>query len=452
MKYMENPHFTTKDIVSQDQVPAKLQTCAPLRIALVAQWGDRMRPPGGGSVALCTRYFARALTARGCSVRIYGVEWDGDRDSAFRHADVDFRLLRPTLSDRLLFRAFRKTRRLHRVLNGGRPIPDWRTRAAGPSWRARIAEDLARDPVDLVLCQHGARSVASIKRRLPDLPVILHLHAVSVPQAMSASYRACMMQADAVSGVSPFVADDAQRLLGRPVHVIRNGCDLSDMDSAAAAPVPGPVRILYAGAVSPEKGVHVLVEAFDMLCREGRDVALNIIGQIGARPVENVIPMVDNPRQRTLEALFAGDYGAHLRGLLGKEARARTVFFGQRPHGEVLAAMAQSDVFAFPSLCDEGFGLPPVEALAMGCVPVVSDRGPLPWIVEQTAGLVVPHDNPRALAAAIARVIDDPDLRAGMATTGRALSRTVFSWDAAAGDLLDIAVQLGLRPVQVKVS
>ena len=147
--------------VNQDLAVAKLQTGAPLRVALIAQWGDRLRPPGGGSVALCTRYLARALADRGCLVRVYGVEWEDDRDSAFEYAGAGFRLLRPALADRLLFRAFRKTRRLHPLPNGGRAVPAWSARAAGPSWRGRIAADLARDPVDLVLCQHGARPVPS---------------------------------------------------------------------------------------------------------------------------------------------------------------------------------------------------------------------------------------------------------------------------------------------------
>lgn len=413
----------------------------PLRVALVAQWADRLRPPGGSSIALCTRYLARALAARGCAVRVYGAEWDRPADSAFEDAGVGYRLLRPGRADRLLWRAFRKTRRWHPLLNRGRLIPDWSSRAAGPGWLRRIAGDLRRDPVDLVLCQHSARPVSVLKRVLPDVPVIVQLHAVSVPQAMSRSYRACLMQADAVSGVSRFVAEDAERLLGRPAAVIRNGCDLSDAENRPNRP-EGAGRILYAGAVSPEKGVHVLAEAFALLCRQGRDVSLELVGAVGARTLGNVLPLSRDPVQRELESLFASDYGAHLRHLLGPEALARTVFAGQRSHAEVLSAMARADVFAFPSLCDEGFGLPPVEAMTMGAVAVVSDRGPLPWIVSQTAGLVVPPGDAAALAAAIGQLLDDPALRARLAEEGQRRAPSVFSWDAAAADLLALAAQL----------
>jgi alpha-1,3-rhamnosyl/mannosyltransferase len=82
-------------------------------------------------------------------------------------------------------------------------------------------------------------------------------------------------------------------------------------------------------------------------------------------------------------------------------------------------------VTAYPSRA-EGFGLPPLEAMACGCPVVASDATSLPEVVGD-AGLLVPPDDVDALAEAIGRVLAEPELRSRLAVAGRERAKG-FSW------------------------
>jgi glycosyltransferase involved in cell wall biosynthesis len=96
-------------------------------------------------------------------------------------------------------------------------------------------------------------------------------------------------------------------------------------------------------------------------------------------------------------------------------------------------------VFAFPSFY-EGFGLPPLEAMACGTPVVVSDAASLPEVVGE-AGLTVPAADTAALADALERALLDDDLRARLRADGLARAAT-FTWSAAAEALLAVYRQV----------
>ncbi len=94
-----------------------------------------------------------------------------------------------------------------------------------------------------------------------------------------------------------------------------------------------------------------------------------------------------------------------------------------------------ADVFVFPSLY-EGFGLPPLEAMACGTPVVASDVASLPEVIGE-AGILVPPDDVEALASAIEKVLDDAVLRENLIAKGLLQARS-FSWERAAKGLLEI--------------
>jgi len=95
------------------------------------------------------------------------------------------------------------------------------------------------------------------------------------------------------------------------------------------------------------------------------------------------------------------------------------LLLGWRPHDEVLALMARADAFVLPS-APEGFGLVYAEALAQGA-PVVAcrDEGPADFVVDGDSGLLVPPGDEAAVAAAVARLLDDRDEAARLTAAGR---------------------------------
>jgi glycosyltransferase involved in cell wall biosynthesis len=95
-------------------------------------------------------------------------------------------------------------------------------------------------------------------------------------------------------------------------------------------------------------------------------------------------------------------------------------------------------IFAFPSVCEESFGMPLVEAMA-SATPVVATRGgAFPEIVEHgRTGLLVERSDAPALAEAILQLLSNPDRRDAMAQAAVKRASTMFSWDRIAEDLVE---------------
>ena len=104
-------------------------------------------------------------------------------------------------------------------------------------------------------------------------------------------------------------------------------------------------------------------------------------------------------------------------------------FFGFVPDHTLAALYRMASVFAFPSLY-EGFGLPPLEAMACGTPVVTSRISSLPEVVGDAAVLVDPY-NVEDIASALERVLTDDALRASLVAKGRARVQD-FSWDRSA--------------------
>jgi glycosyltransferase involved in cell wall biosynthesis len=162
--------------------------------------------------------------------------------------------------------------------------------------------------------------------------------------------------------------------------------------------------VLYAGNVKPHKNLERLIEAFNIVRRRGLDhLKLVLIGDEISK--------------------YASLRRAVHRYQLHKYVR----FLGYLPE-ETLAVMYRlAGVFVFPSLY-EGFGLPPLEAMASGTPVVTSNASSLPEVAGDAALLVDPYDA-GAIADGIYSVLTDEQLRASLRRKGLARARE-FSWEA----------------------
>jgi glycosyltransferase involved in cell wall biosynthesis len=161
--------------------------------------------------------------------------------------------------------------------------------------------------------------------------------------------------------------------------------------------------VLYAGNVKPHKNLERLIEAFNLVRARGLDhLKLVLIGDEISR------------------------YAALRRAVHHHQLHKYVRFLGYMPH-ETLAVMYRlAGVFVFPSLY-EGFGLPPLEAMASGTPVVTSNVSSLPEVAADAAILVDPYD-PGAIADGIERVLGDEGLRADLRRRGLARARQ-FSWE-----------------------
>lgn len=222
--------------------------------------------------------------------------------------------------------------------------------------------------------------------------------------------------ADAVIAVSECTRRDTVRLYNVPeekIRVIYEGVDPRFRPVGDAA-VLQQVRIryglpedyiLYVGTIEPRKNLTRLLEAYQTLKQKGYGHKLVFVGAKGWL----CQPVFDAMRQLGLEDDII------LPGFITDQ--------------DLPAVYAGASLFVFPSLY-EGFGLPPLEALATGVPTVVSDASSLPEVVGDAA-LQVPPTDTGALAAAMERVLSDAALAQRLAAAGPARAR-LFTWEKAA--------------------
>jgi glycosyltransferase involved in cell wall biosynthesis len=119
-------------------------------------------------------------------------------------------------------------------------------------------------------------------------------------------------------------------------------------------------------------------------------------------------------------------------------------FVGRIPHEEVPAFMASLDIFCMPSRWEsETFGVAAVEAEAMKVPVVATTVGGVPEAVRDgVTGILVPPNDPLALADAICSLLGNPDKRAKMGEAGREFVRKNYDWMENAGRMKRIYEKL----------
>lgn len=221
-------------------------------------------------------------------------------------------------------------------------------------------------------------------------------------------------RAAAIIAISETTKRDIVRHLGYPeerIFVVYHGIDHDLFRPVEERPIEEPY-VLFVGSEHPRKNLPALLRAFKLVKDSDsrfRHLKLVKVGAAGGREA----PF----RQYTLRAM------AEI-GLDGDVVFAEGV-----PDHELPAYYSGAEVLVNPSLY-EGFGFPPVEAMACGCPVIVSKAGALPEVVGD-AGLVVDPNDPLALAEAIRQVLTDSSLRRRLVEAG--LRRAAqFTWERCA--------------------
>lgn len=175
--------------------------------------------------------------------------------------------------------------------------------------------------------------------------------------------------------------------------------------------------ILYAGAIRPQKNIPRLIEAFAVVRSE----------------FEN------HPQYRDLRLIVIGDeiskHPAVRRATVETRVESAVRFLGFVSIETLKVFYRAAAVFAFPSLY-EGFGLPPLEAMACGTPVVASNIPALIEAVGDAAELVNP-DNVFDIARGLRKVLTDLDDRHRLCRAGHEQVRR-FNWDKTAGEVLDV--------------
>jgi glycosyltransferase involved in cell wall biosynthesis len=292
-----------------------------------------------------------------------------------------------------------------------------------------LSMELRRRPVDLLHVQYTAPPFA-------PCPVVATIHDLSFEHLPETFKRRSWMQ----------LRLTVRRTARRATHVIASSehtrrdivetyqvaPERVSVVPLAAAPQFQPVRdarelqrvrdvygiagdyILAVGSIQPRKNLTRLVEAYAGLRRQRSQAKLPRLVVVGKRAWLY---------EETLRAVEACGVGADV------------IFTGYAPESDLPALYSGALCFVYPSYF-EGFGLPPLEAMRCGAAVVAGDRTSLPEVVGDAGLLVNPFDV-EAITSALARLIDDQQLRATLSERGLARAAR-FDWRETARLTLEV--------------
>jgi glycosyltransferase involved in cell wall biosynthesis len=174
-----------------------------------------------------------------------------------------------------------------------------------------------------------------------------------------------------------------------------------------------PARIiLFVGNLEPKKNIARIIDAFDALrTRVNVPHALVIVGRKGWL------------------------YKRLVRKVRSLGLERRVIFLGNVPLPDLVLLYNAADVFVFPSLY-EGFGIPPLEAMACGTPVVASNAASLPEVVGDAAITVDPRDT-RGIGEAVYAVVTDDGLRRSLREKGLKRARP-FTWERTARKTVEV--------------
>jgi glycosyltransferase involved in cell wall biosynthesis len=414
------------------------------RIALIFMPMNEIRPPVslttlGSAGDLGMDQIARRL-ARSHDVIAYCARGKGQQ-KVERFEGVEYRRISTWLDTRLLHR--RKFRWLTDLVcwrNGQQPLINsalWYRRFIG-----QVVADPALHDCDIIHIMNISQFVPVIRARLPKTRIVLRMHCQWLEDFDAAVIERRIAAADLVLGVSDFIAAGVRRrfpALARRCRHIYNGTDIA-LFGRPAGIRPKPKQLLYVGRLAPEKGIHVLLDAFRIVLADHPDAHLELIGPEWVFPLDALFPGCSDPHLLRIEPYFRpGAYAELLRAKITELPSGNISFMNTGVRFSELARHYHAaSIFVFPSVCEESFGNPLVEAMASG-TPVVATRGgAFPEIVEDgRTGLLVERSDAQALAAAILQLLSNPDRRDAMAHAALERASTRFSWDRIIADLLE---------------
>lgn len=291
----------------------------------------------------------------------------------------------------------------------------------GLFWHLKLRRYLARHPVDLFMAP-SSFIYAAIAPKKQKVAIVVHdliafLHAKTHPFFPTLVERLTLRRAIKKSRflicVSKNTAQDLAKLFPeahRKDVLIVSPAVSSDVHRVESEKMSLPRYFLLAlGTLIPRKNIQGLIEAFNLIEKDFPNLRLVIAGGgtwKSQKIFKNISPTL----------------------------KKRSHFLGYVSQGELNELYSRAQMLVFPSFY-EGFGIPPLEAMACACPVISSNTSSLPEVLGDAALQVNPHDI-NALSLAIKSILSDSALREDLIQKGLKQART-FSWKSSAQIILN---------------
>jgi glycosyltransferase involved in cell wall biosynthesis len=403
-----------------------------MKIALVNQPWDTVSPPvQAGSIPIWNYQVARQLV-KSCQVVIYSRHNSGQKREEFSE-QIEYRRLSVT-GDRLL-------NGLSRLINKLSPKSFYfASRLYGLNYALSLALDLRKQQCDVVHIHNFSQFVPIIRALNPKIKIVLHMHCEWLSQLDKKIIAKRLNQVDLIIGCSNYITDkikDRFPQFANKCQTVFNGVDIDNfIPNKISTEKLDNLNLLFVGRISPEKGLHILLDAFKLVIKEYPQVLLKIVGPNKPTPTEFIATLSDEPTVADLATFTPEKYYSHLQNKLSPQIAKQISFVGSIKHSQLVNLYQQADILINPSL-SESFGMSLIEAMATGVPVIASKVGGMTGIVEVgKTGLLFKSGDAKALAEAIMLLLQNQQLRLSMGEASRQRVLNYFSWDKVTESLL----------------
>ena len=255
------------------------------------------------------------------------------------------------------------------------------------------------EKIDIIIVHHGGMTCNIIylllKRKLKNIKFVRYLHGCFDKYSFGNNgnfikrflVRKIMKKALYKSDLIIYISEAVKRSFETSLKlkntnniVIYNGIPNEFLNIPLQKPINNEIKIAYVGRLAKLKGVDLLIDAFYNLRKKGMNVKLNIIGD--------------------------GEEGKNLKERVKELQLENSIIFMGRKK-DVIPILDETDIFVYPSICEEGFGISVIEAMARGSIPITFKRGGIPEIItNKKNGILVENINSQELSNAIENVIN----------------------------------------------
>jgi spore coat protein SA len=282
-----------------------------------------------------------------------------------------------------------------------------------------------------VVYLHNEPNILFFLRKRSGQKIVLHMHNDHLSMRLFRPfYRRALAKVDRVICVSDYIRRQAVAVFPEYADrfcVVLNATDpdvFKPYGEEAKRQLEGVIQIesgkrylLYVGRLTPVKGIHILIEAFNEIHRRMPDVRLIITGS----------------------SFFGGAAKTAYEQDLVKLAEPISdaiLFTGYLPHEKLKYLYSIVDIVVFPSVWPEPFGLVMLEAMAAGTCLIASAVGGVPEVVENGInGVLVEPDDADALACAISDILSEQVTKQLLEGAARQKIVDSYTWNRLVGEL-----------------
>jgi len=313
----------------------------------------------------------------------------------------------------------------------------------------QIALDLRKNKIDVAHVFNFSQFVPVIRFFNPKIKIVLHMHCEWLTQLDYSLIKKRIQYADLIIGCSDYLTYkimDKFPEASEKCGTIFNGVNINEfyIKNTQFEPEYKEIKkILFVGRISPEKGLHYLLDAFKKVANDISDIQLQIIGTKSQLPLSYILKLSENTKINELKKYYNGSlnnsYYLYLKQKIATLKLDKNVRFeGFVPYAQIVDYYKKATILVNPSL-SESFGRSLIEAMSCG-IPVIASRvGGMTEIIDSgTTGFLVDPGDISALSNAILMVLGNKIMRKKIAEEGRIKVTNLFTWEKCAGNLTSL--------------